>query len=135
MIRFGRPFEAAMCQPSDVPIFGGLLPPTFVAKPFLKTRWRFTGSQSPQKPTYTFAPLIAAADAWFGASVLLPSRSGADSAAAFASPGWFFVPRSYTSFQSVSAGVHEVGSLGSGLHVVVSGPAVVSAMSRPAATM
>src|SRR3954454_14320732 len=51
MIRFGRPAAFAMCQPSLVPILGGFGPPTFVAKPLLKTRWRFTGSQSPQNPT------------------------------------------------------------------------------------
>src|SRR3954469_2798448 len=87
------------------------------------------------------APLTAADDAWFGASSeFVPSAlAGSELASAAGSPGCLCVPRLKTYFQSVSvpsvAGSHEVGSDGSFLHVVVSGPAVVSAMSRPAATM
>src|SRR3954453_3286106 len=92
MIRFGSPLAAAMCQPSEVIRFGGLLPPTFVAKPTWNSRWRLTGSQSPQKPTYARSPDSAAADEWLGAS----GSSTSASLPASASPGWPCVPRSHT---------------------------------------
>src|SRR4051794_29086045 len=87
------------------------------------------------------APLTAADDAWFGASSeFVPSAlAGSELASAAGSPGCLWGPGLKTAFQSGAgppgAGAPAAGSEGSFLHVVVSGPAVVSAMSRPAATM
>jgi hypothetical protein len=49
-MRLGRPFAAATCQPSGVPVFAGFEPPTFVAIPLWNVLCSFTGSHEPQKP-------------------------------------------------------------------------------------
>src|SRR5580765_1326880 len=130
MMRFGRPFAEATCQPSTAPVFAGLLPPTLVAMPEWNVSCSFTGSHDPQKPAYTLAPRERSATTWLPGSSLLATASG--------EPGFFCVPRSKTTFQSVSLS-GQVGSVDASPGtfeqlLVVSSQLVVSTIWRPPVT-
>ena len=55
MNRSGRPFAAAMCQPSLLPNAAGADPPAFVAMPLRKIACD-RAEHGPQKPTYDVSP-------------------------------------------------------------------------------